>query len=67
MAKGHTGRNFHLVLPHLSFRYQEIGRLFVKISEKFTEFGKVVQVVRLVSKQYCTTSGRTGSPKVVLY
>jgi hypothetical protein len=50
MAKGHAGRNFHLVLPHLSFRYQEIGRLFGKISEKFTEFGKVVQVVRLVSK-----------------
>jgi hypothetical protein len=49
MGKGHAGRNFHLDLPHLSFRYQEIGRLFRKISEKFTEFGKIVQVVRLVS------------------
>jgi long-subunit acyl-CoA synthetase (AMP-forming) len=57
----------HLVLQHLNFGYQEIERLFCKISEKITEFRKVVQVVRLVLKQYCTTSGSTGTPKVVLY
>jgi endonuclease III-like uncharacterized protein len=57
----------HLVLQHLSFGYQEIERLFCKIPEKITEFRKLVQVVRLVSKQYCTTSGSTGTPKVVLY
>jgi hypothetical protein len=49
----------------LSFGYQEIERLFCKKSEKIAKFRKVVQVVRFVSKQYCTTSGSTGTPKVV--